>query len=80
MVPRRVVQHVAVEPDGSVQIGFYTPAADLKASGVAQMHTILVPAGDEYDEEIEAVMDAVHHLIDDVLDSFPHLPGLGDPP
>ncbi len=70
----RVIQQVTWEPDGGVQISYFDPTIDMKEPGVAHLHTLVVPAGYEYDDELAAVTDAVHHLIGDVMEDFADLP------
>lgn len=36
-------------------------------------HQLIIPAGKEYDDEIEAIMDAVHAALEDALEDFPQL-------
>lgn len=69
----RYVQAITVGPDGGLQIGYYTPSTDVKANGVILLSNLIVPPGDEYDDEIEAVLDAIKHLVADVLEDFPNL-------
>lgn len=70
----RIVQSVMVGPDGGLQIQFYTPEADVKANGVIQLHTLIVPAEDDYDDEIEEIVSKIKFLITDVLEDMPNLP------
>lgn len=72
----RLIQNVVIGPDGGLQIGYYTPSTDVKASGVVLLSTLIIPVDDEYDDEIEAVLDAVKHLVADVLEDLPNLPAL----
>ncbi len=76
---RVVIQTVAFEPDGGVQIAYYTPRTDVTTVGVINAHTLVVPAGYDYDDEIQAVLDAVEHLVLDVMDDWKRLPKVGDP-
>ncbi len=75
----RVVQSVAFEADGGLQVSFYDPDTDVTTSGLVQMHTLLVPHGNEYDDELTAVAEAIQYLISDVMQDFPALPKRGDP-
>lgn len=72
----RLIQSVAVSPDGGLQIGYYAPGTDVKANGVILLSTLVVPPDDEYDDEIEAVLDAIKHLVADVLEDFANLPAM----
>ena len=71
-----VVQQCSLEPDGSLQISFYQPPHDLKANGILHMHTLCIPAGGEYDDEIEAVLIALRDLVTDALQDLPNLEAL----
>lgn len=58
--------------DGLVVLGFIKPD-DVKMNG-AQLHQQLyVPRGDDYDDEIEAIEDAVQFLIADIGEDWPNL-------
>ena len=72
----RLIQHLTIGPDDGLQIGYLTPEQDVKASGVMLLHTLIIPPGDQYDDEIEAVLAAIKHLVADVLEDFPDLPAL----
>lgn len=37
------------------------------------MHTIVVPADDDYEDEIEAVLEAAKYAVRDVLEDLPNL-------
>jgi hypothetical protein len=73
-VPKKVtIQSIGVDTDG-LQIGYYIPADDIKSNDVIHMHTLIVPLGADYDDEIAAVIEAARHLVLDVLDDLPRLP------
>lgn len=74
-----VVQTVQLQPDGGLQVSYYLPETDLKANGVLHMHTVIIPFGDQYDDEIETFRDALVHVLLDVLDDLPNLPN-DEPP
>lgn len=69
-----VVQTVQLQPDGGLQVSYYLPETDLKANGVLHMHTVIIPFGDQYDDEIETFRDALVQVLLDVLDDLPNLP------
>jgi hypothetical protein len=76
MLTKHRITSVAIEEDGGLQISYYTPERDVKAAGVVKLHTLIVPAGFDYDDEIDAVIDAVTYLINDVDDDWERLPGV----
>jgi hypothetical protein len=68
------IQHVACDPDGGLQVGYFDAAGpDIKENGVLHMHTLIVPVGDEYDDELRAVHEALRYLVNDVLEDLPHM-------
>jgi hypothetical protein len=68
------IQTVAFDETG-LQIGYYDPDTDVKAPGLVRLHTLIVPGGDDYDDEIQAVVDAVVYLLNDVGEDWEKLPG-----
>lgn len=72
-MPKKVtIQSIGVDTDG-LQIGYYIPAEDIKSNDVIHMHTLIVPLGADYDDEITAVLEAARYLVLDVLDDLPRL-------
>lgn len=80
ILPDLIIQQITVEPDGGLQIGFYRPHDDIKANGVLHLHTLLIPADDDYDDEIEAVLDAARFAVRDVLEDLPNLEAMKPKP
>lgn len=66
------IQQIMVEHD-VLQIGYFVPGQDTKAGGIIQAHTLVVPRGGDYDDEIAAVEDALVYLVNDVLDDWDKL-------
>ena len=67
-----VVTHISFEPRGlTVE---YAEFSDFKANGVTRSCALFVPHGDQYDDEIDAVVDSALALLADVLEDLPHLP------
>jgi hypothetical protein len=86
-MPGRVhteIQNINFDTDGAVHIAYYIPDQDVKAPGVAHLHTLMIPKGFDYDDEITALLDAAEYLILDVLEDFEALPsafeGISAPP
>lgn len=69
------IQHLAID-EGSLQIGYYDQDADMKAPGLVKLHTLIVGRGMDYDDEIDAVMEAINYLINDVAEDWDSLPGV----
>lgn len=69
----RLIATVALEPDALV-LTYMTLPADLRENGLAAQHQLTIPKGSDYDDEIEAVTDAVHALLADALDDFSKVP------
>lgn len=72
MIPR-LIRALTFNNDGSVTIEYVTPSEDFKANGLALNHAILVPAGEDYDDEIEAAREAALALLIDALFDLAHL-------
>lgn len=68
-----IVSDISLEADGSVNLSYLRPDHDLKAVGVMQTHFLTVPRGGQYDDEIDALLDAVRALIFDVIEDWPNL-------
>jgi hypothetical protein len=75
----RIIQSVSIDPDGGLQINHYHPDTDVTHTGIANLSTLIVPVGGEYDDEIDAVMEALKYLIADVMQDFTNLPKLAQP-
>jgi hypothetical protein len=70
---RILLRSITFQPDMSAVVEYCIPAQDARQNGVVLNHIMQVPYGDDYDDEIDAVQDAVLALIDDVLEDLPHL-------
>lgn len=70
---RILLRSITFQPDMSAIVEYCIPAQDARRNGVVLNHVMQVPYGDDYDDEIDAVQDAVLALIDDVLEDLPHL-------
>lgn len=70
---RVMLRAVSFEDNGSVVLEYCIPAQDARENGVVLNHILRVPYGQEYDEEIDAVHDALLALVSDVLEDLPHL-------
>jgi hypothetical protein len=66
---KRTIQEIRLEEDG-IQIAYYTPDEDVRQPGVVQLHTLLIPRGGDWDDEIDTVLEAAEYLINDVLDDW----------
>ena len=73
------VQTISFGSEGEVEMTYMLPESDVKAPGLARMHTILIPKGYEYDDEIAAVSEAADHLLLDVLEDFESQPSAYEP-
>ena len=60
-------------PNGAVAVE-YVNADDCKENGMQMDTTLYIPAGKQYDDEIEAIKDAVQAALTDALEDFPELP------
>lgn len=58
---------IEIGSDG-VAIGYIRVPTDIRKNGLAWQHHVTVPAGTDYDDEIEALVEAAQALLADVLD------------
>lgn len=72
MIRERGIKSITFEDEGVV-INYITPKQDIKANGVVVNHVLLVPYDDDYEDEIEALFEASHALLEDVLEDLPQL-------
>lgn len=68
------IQSVSFGSEGEVEMTYMLPESDVKAPGLARMHTILIPKGYEYDDEMAALSEAADLLLLDVLEDFESQP------
>lgn len=67
----RVVGGIELDlQSGGCTITYVTPKLDAKANGLLLNHSIAIPYSDDYVDEIDAVVDAIQALLDDVLEDF----------
>lgn len=74
-----LLRGLTFEPDGSVLVEYCIPSLDARQNGVVLNHTLYVPAGQDYDDEVYAVQEAMLALISDVLEDLPNLEPLRPP-
>lgn len=70
MTPRYVVRSLTLQPDGSIALEYTDIFSDLRANGLVQNHVLYVPADTDYDEELDAVHDAIQALLRDALEDL----------
>lgn len=63
-----VINAVEAGPDGGLVIHYGRLPRDVRKNGLMWQHTVQVPADSDYDDELEAVQEAVKALLEDVLD------------
>ncbi len=80
LLGERIIRNIAIEPEGDMEISYFTPRLDVTTPGAVHVHTLIVPAGFDYDDEMRAVLEAADFLIGDVLDDWDKLPKLTDEP
>lgn len=51
-----------------IGIGYIRVPKDVRKNGLAWQHQVVVPRGSDYDDEIEALVEAAQALLADVLD------------
>lgn len=76
MTPRQfVIRSITIQPEG-VAVEYLDVDRDVRDSGMQLMHVLFVPEGEEWDDEIEALIDAAHALLIDGLQDFVKTPPL----
>jgi hypothetical protein len=58
---------VALAPEG-IEIGYVRVPRDVRKNGLVWSHAVMVPRGSDYDDEIEALEEALMGLLVDALD------------
>lgn len=71
--PLMQIQSISIDMDGDLHIA-YVLEENVKANGVGIAHTMIIPQGATYDEEIAALIEAAEYLVADVLDDMPRTP------
>lgn len=66
--PRLVIHGLEATPDGGVVLTYGRVPQDIRKNGLMWQHSVQIPAGSDYDEELEAVSDALQALLEDVLE------------
>lgn len=63
-----VINGVEVTPEGGLVIAYGRFPRDVRKNGLMWTHQVMVPPGSDYDDEIEAVTEALQALLVDVLE------------
>lgn len=69
----RVILSLNLDAQG-VSIAYMTLPADIRQTGLAAQHSLMIPADGDYDEEIDALRDAALALLEDALEDFVTVP------
>lgn len=67
MEPMNQLMGIDFGPEG-LGLGYTRVPADIRKNGLAWQHQVFVPHGSDYDDEIEALVEAARALLADVLD------------
>lgn len=68
-----LIHNIEFRGEGEATVAFSSSDGDVKVNGLIRVVTLQIPAGDEYDQGIEAVHEAAVELVKDVLDDFGRL-------
>lgn len=79
MGSRITVRGLTFDPDGSITLEYADLDEDIREKGIILNHTLFVPAGEDYDDELFDVARAVQALLSDVLEDLPNLAPLPAP-
>lgn len=74
-----IIRSINFLPTGDVAIEYTHPLQDYKVNGLAVNHQLFVPGDQDYDDEIEAVLDAATALVRDALEDFGRLDPMAMP-
>ena len=72
---RFLIRSITIHPDG-VALEFMDADTDMRRNGMQLQHVLFVPEGDDYDDEIQALVDAAHALLIDALEDYGNMPAL----
>lgn len=68
-------QHTAVVAialgDEGVELTYVRVPQDIRKNGLAWTHSVQIPRGSDYDDELEELADALNALLTDVLEDEP---------
>lgn len=67
------ISSITLNPDGSLEIQYLDKEADVKAIGAVLLHSLLVPATEDYAENIESIRNAAGFLVADVMEDWENL-------
>lgn len=65
----KLIAGIAVDDD-AITITYLSLPEDLRENGLAATHQIAVPMGEDYRDEIDALLDAAQALLEDALEDF----------
>jgi hypothetical protein len=69
----RVILGLNLDAQG-VSVSYMTLPADIRATGLAAQHSLLIPVDGDYDDGIETLRDAALALLEDALEDFDKVP------
>ena len=72
---RFLIRTITIMPDG-VTLEFMDTEGDLRESGLQLQHALFVPDDEEYEDEIQALLDSAHALLLDGLQDYGNTPAL----
>lgn len=64
--PKWIIRAITIQPEG-VALEYMGADTDLRPNGLQLQHVLFVPSGESYDDEIDTLLDAAHHLLADAL-------------
>lgn len=72
---RLLVRSVTFAEDG-MAVEYMTLPEDARENGLSQTHSVWIPRGEDYDDEIDAVEEAANEAVKDALEDFGKMPQL----
>lgn len=68
----RIIRGISVQPDG-VLIEYLNTATDIRKNGLTLNHTCFIPYGEDYEDELEGIIEAAQRALSDALEDFDSL-------
>lgn len=71
-----LIRTIEFDDEGFAVVQYCHAVDDMKANGLVHNHLIAIPRGNQYDDQITAIHEAVQMLLADVLEDLPFMPPL----
>jgi hypothetical protein len=65
----RIIRAININPEGVV-IEYLDATTDVRKNGLTRNHVVFVPFGEDYDTELEELIDSAQRALSDALEDF----------